>query len=107
MASLINRDSFISTGTETKTYESKRGDWTTTYETGSVEVTLQRQTKRIEARRYEDGSICVNALTGRYQQGGKAWPASLTSYANKSDYVWFGRDDRSGRFNKANGLYFA
>jgi hypothetical protein len=106
---LIDRTSFVAAGaTETMTYASKRGEWSVSYENGTVEVTLQGKTKRLPARRYEDQSIVVNShITGRYQQGGKAWPASINSDPTRGEYVNFGRDDRSGRFNKARGLFFA
>lgn len=94
---LVNRASFISTETDANGNQ-----------TGTVEVTLLGVTKRVKARHYpQDGWIIAYGVTGRYQTGAKAWPASITSKSNGSEFVQFGRDDRSGRFNKQNFIYFS
>lgn len=80
-------------------------------EEGTVEVTIGRETRRVPASFYTDGTMVARGMTGRYRTGGKAWPATIMLNRNSqgaySEFVWFGRDDRSGRFNKANCLFFA
>jgi hypothetical protein len=75
---------------------------------GTVEVRLQGRVRRLPALREANGAISVRGVSGRYRTGGKAWPAQIdTSPDGATVYVWFGRDDRSGKFNKASGLFFA
>jgi hypothetical protein len=51
------------------------------------------------------GSLCVAGFVGRYVTSPKPWLATVSGF-EKSLYVFFGRDDRSGRFNKANAISF-
>lgn len=75
---------------------------------GTVEVTLWGKTRRVPALRREDGRISARGIVGRYRTGAKSWPAYTEASADGSTiYVNFGRDDRSGRFHKANCLFFA
>ena len=75
---------------------------------GTVEVTIGNKTKRVEAIIWAfNGSLVAYGLLGRYEQGSKAWDATLTLYADGGESARFGRDDRSGRFNKQNCIYFA
>lgn len=74
-------------------------------ENGTVEVTLHGKTKRVRAFRNERGTIYARGLGGRYQTSSKVWPAMVSTDA-RGTYVFFGRDDRSDRFNKASGLFF-
>jgi len=76
-------------------------------EIGTVEVTLGGKTQRCPANRYADGTVVASGLVGRYQQGAKAWPATIMNDGKRPEYVSFGRDDRSGRFRKENCIYFA
>ena len=82
-----------------------------TIERGTVEVTIRRETRRVEATRYsKSGDITARGMTGRYQTGGKAWPATISlRHTERGSYesVWFGRDDRCGKFRKENGVSFA
>lgn len=75
---------------------------------GSVEVTLWGETRRVPALLRSDGRIMARGMVGRYVTGQKSWPAFAEASADgKTVSVNFGRDDRSGRFNKANCLHFA
>lgn len=73
---------------------------------GTVEVTLGGQTKRLPACRRDNGDISVRGLVGRYRTSAQPWPATVINEA-RGTYVHFGRDDRSARFQKINGLAFA
>lgn len=79
---------------------------------GTVEVTLRNETKTVPAiKGTNDGSITAYGMTGRYVTGTKAWPANVTQRKTPEGKIWdsvtFGRDDRSGKFNKTNALSFA
>lgn len=80
---------------------------------GNVEVTLRGETRTVRAKKStRDGAITAYGMTGRYQTGAKAWPASVQQRidprTNKPwDSISFGRDDRSGKFHKINALHFA
>ena len=89
-------------------------------EHGTVEVTIGRETRRLPARvttypetfRAEaEISVAGNGLFGRYRTGDKAWPARIGQThwrdGKVSESGFFGRDDRSGRFQKINGIFFA
>jgi len=90
---IINRASFIATDSEGN---------------GTVEVTLRNETRRVKARLNEKyGWMYAYEMTGRYQTGGKAWPAMVRSYEDGSETVDFGRDDRNPKFNKMNAIFFA
>lgn len=54
-----------------------------------------------------EGGVCIQVAgyVGRYRTSPKAWPASLTLYHGRV-FAHFGRDDRSGRFNKINGISY-
>ena len=94
---------------QTETFTPTEGD------KGTVEVTLGKRTERVEAYRYDiDGQAFISvyrAFSGRYRTGGKAWPARVSCRQRAGgawvEYVDFGRDDRSSRFNKAQGLFWA
>ena len=79
-------------------------------EDGTVEVTLGRETRRLPA--YRIGSrLTATGLGGRYATAAKVWPASITQHAAEEsrpafETARFGRDDRSLRFNKINGVFF-
>ena len=51
------------------------------------------------------GSFNVAGFIGRYVTSPKPWLATVSGF-EKRLYVHFGRDDRSGRFNKANAISF-
>ena len=103
---IINRDTFEPTGKpETKSFGAV---WTD----GTIEATLHGLTKRIVVYRavnLSDNSVEYTshyAFTGRYETGKKAWPATVISKPNGGEWIRFGRDDRSGKFNKANYLFW-
>src|SRR5262245_37022777 len=103
---IINRDSFVA-GEEIRAWVgSKHYPEGLVIENGTVEVTLYGETRRVAALLDKDGSIWARGIGGRYMTGGKVWPATVSTNKNGGTYVFFGRDDRSGRFNKANGLFF-
>jgi hypothetical protein len=106
---ILNRSTFIAEAAETTEHGS-------TIETGTVEITLAGETRRVPASRfvYSDGSrdsITARGLLGRYRTGKTAWAASLTNTLNRdgSEYesANFGRDERVGRCQKLNAIYFA
>ncbi len=104
---IIATETFEMTTTETHSFGM--------IEKGSVEVTLNGQTRRVRGSRWilNNGKIEFFAydMTGRYQTGAKAWPASVCQRKTDDGKVYetanFGRDDRSGHFNKLNCLFFA
>jgi hypothetical protein len=86
-------------------------------ETGTVEVTLGRETRRVRATRWftndERYEVEIHAydLGGRYETSAKVWDASITytkwaDNGKETERANFGRDDRSGRFHKLNGVFF-
>jgi hypothetical protein len=91
---LINPTTFITTEIDVD------GD-----ERGTVEVTLRGQTKIVPARRFKSGTLVARGMTGRYQSGGKAWPASIFLRDNRES-VHFGRDDNHPKFRKENNIWF-
>ncbi len=107
---LINRDSFIQTG---EIYsETLKGGYVFSYTPGTIEVTLRGKTQRVEARLFADGDIRAKGLVGRYQTGGKVWPASVSSRISAIDgkvieQAHFGRYDNHPKFRKENCLWFA
>ena len=77
---------------------------------GTVDVTLRGETRTVKATENKWGEITAYGMTGRYQTGTKAWPASVKSregmggrFVESAD---FGRDDRSAKFRKENYLSF-
>ena len=78
---------------------------------GTVLVTLRGETRRVRAWISSDCLITAYGITGRYKTGGKAWPAEISQHEAHDgtvyETVWFGRDDRNGKFKKADCLHFA
>lgn len=104
MTSIINAATFTANATQPD-----HGYWVE----GTVEVTLRGETRTVRANKSNlDGKITAYGMTGRYQSGTKAWPASVQQRidprTNKTwDFVSFGRDDRAAKFQKTNALHFA
>lgn len=72
---------------------------------GTVQVVLGRETKEVTAFKL-GGRIFAKGFGGRYQTGSKVWPATvILDVTTGSEYANFGRDDRSGRFNKLAGIF--
>ena len=100
--SIIKTDTF--TANETQTSEG--------FIYGTVEVTIRYETRRVDAYKDRDGLITARGLVGRYSTGTKAWPATVSQMISpRTNQIWetvfFGRDDRHGKFQKAHGLHFA
>lgn len=103
MTSIIDPTTFVAHATQPT-----HGYWVE----GTVEVTLGRETRRVEAIRKNEDQITAYGLTGRYQTGTKAWPARATRVIDPKtnrpgDRIEFGNDDRSGRCKKTNQIFFA
>ena len=101
--SIINSSTFVASADQPE-----HGYWVS----GTVEVTLRNETRRVEANKKSTGEITAFGMTGRYVTGTKAWSASVTQHINSDsgqswDCVFFGRDDRTTKFRKANMLSFA
>lgn len=101
MATAINPDTFERTGEEVR--ETKR--YRFVYDTGSVEVTLGDETRRVPATRL-DGRITASGMYGTYRTSPRRWPAIITLDPDGREFAGFGRDERSGRCNKMRGLAF-
>jgi hypothetical protein len=94
---LINRETFVPHFTDA---DGSRN--------GTVEVTIGRVTKRVSACLVPKYNwLFAYDVVGRYQQGGKVWPASIHQNGEGKENVTFGRDDRSPKFRKENNIYFA
>ncbi|AQQ02391.1 hypothetical protein B0E33_01300 [Roseibium algicola] len=50
--------------------------------------------------------VSVYGFVGRYRTSPKPWPAHVQISAENREMVHFGRDERSGRFNKHNAISF-
>lgn len=95
----IRRETFVATGTEPLSY--REG----TYEVGTVQITVGRQRITAQARRYDDGTVYALGFVGRYRTSNNAWRASLRA-TDKGTFGSFGRDDRSGRYQKMQGISY-
>jgi hypothetical protein len=77
-------------------------------ERGTVEVTLGATTRRVRASRFEN-CLTAGEMHGRYRSSAKLWPATVWQQVIDGEiceFGNFGRDDRSGRFNKLNCIFF-
>lgn len=97
MPNIINRDSFILNDGET--------------EKGTVEITLGGETRRVPGCYVKEyGWVIAYGVVGRYRTSTKNWPAMVRSQRGHDGKFFevadFGRDDRSGRFNKLNCISF-
>lgn len=75
-------------------------------EIGMAIVSFGRTQHTTLARRGKDGTISLAGFVGRYRTSTNPWLASVRIYANGRVSCHFGRDDRSGRFNKQNMISF-
>lgn len=91
----INRETFIETG---------KNSYGSTL--GTVEISFCGKTHVVPAVKPYDEKISVFGFVGRYATSSKAWAAHVTVDENNDIRVNFGRDDRSGRFNKRNAISF-
>lgn len=92
----------------THTYERK--DYRSVTPVGTVEVDLGNEVVTPRARMSTIGDktqVSVAGFVGRYQTSNKAWPAHVYQDAGaEGPQAYFGRDDRSGRFNKLRGITY-
>ena len=89
----INPDSFIIEG---RTEVLPRGR---TIEHGTVEVTLQRETRRVPATRSSEGTIYVTKGIGGRQPGGRAMSAMITRFTDGKVRAYYGRTEASSLHN--------
>lgn len=99
----IKTETFTATA-EIETVTSGKYSWTR--EPGTVEVAFGGKSLTVEAFRYEDGEIGLIGFVGRYRTSPKPWLASVRADKNGSIFASFGRDDRSGRFQKLQGISY-
>lgn len=94
----INPNSFKITGEQHNEY----------FEDGTVELNLRTGTVVADAYRSKrDGEIYVRGFVGRYRTSPRAWRATVCFKADGTmRYATFGRDDRSGRFNKQDAISY-
>jgi hypothetical protein len=72
---------------------------------GTVQLDLGREVVTAKAFQTYNGEISVAGFIGRYRTSNTPWLASVkTRGADNMLSVDFGRDDRSGRFNKQNAI---
>lgn len=77
----------------------------------TVDVTFQGKTHKVEAYRFPDSEFSPSTLylkgfVGRYRTSNKAWAATVRATPEGQVFASFGRDDRSGRFNKLQGISY-
>lgn len=87
--------------TDTFKANGERNRWGDELGTVTVDLGMGR---KVDAKAYRGSrGIAVHGFVGRYVTSTKAWPAFVSGEGSKL-YVMWGRDDRSGRFNKQAGL---
>jgi hypothetical protein len=70
---------------------------------GTVEVTFQGRTERVQCIAPKDGGSqwTIRGLCARYATGAKVWPATIWFDADKRTFnIMTGFDNRSGRFSQ-------
>lgn len=88
---------------------------TVTYGTGisgTVEATIGKETKRVECNKNSDGSISAFGFVMKYRTGKKLWPTMLSyriveQTGKPHESVMSGRDERVGRCQMTNNIWFA
>jgi hypothetical protein len=69
---------------------------------GTIEADIAGKRQTIEAKKFYDGEIYLIGFVGRYRTSPKPWKATVSLAPGAAlPYVFFGRDDRCGRFHKA------
>lgn len=85
---------------------SEVGEHYAKYINGKVTVTCGSHSFEVWAERFaHDGRIYAFGFMGQYVTGTKLWRATVL-LNNGQMYVRFGRDDRSGNFNKQNAVSY-
>lgn len=78
-------------------------------EVGTIEVSVGEAYETVPCV-HAHGEFNVAGFVGRYATSAKPWQAMVSIREDAKDnshlYVSFGRDDRSGRFNKRNAISF-
>lgn len=102
----IIEDSFIDATADS----SEVSDWYAKIINGKVNVDLGNgKVVTAWAIKHCHGNVSVLGFLGRYIKGNKDWRASVcmrTWNGKRSLTASFGRDDRSGRFNKMNCIFW-
>jgi hypothetical protein len=86
----INRDSFSPISSDEVS------------QVGTIEVTMFGETRTVNARKFESGTLAAYGIEGRYQTGAKWWDGKVFLNIDGSTLVSFGRDDRNPKFTKSN-----
>lgn len=95
----VNMDTFVTASAPV----AEVGEWYAERINGKVEVSFGREVHTLWAIRHDGNHVSILGFVGRYRTSTKAWRASVSLY-NGSLHAYFGRDDRSGRFNKMQGI---
>ena len=86
------------------------GDWYVSKINGKVDVDLGRgKVVSAWAIKHNNGDLSVLGFLGRYIKGNKDWIASVrttTWNGERGIRASFGRDDRCGKFNKMNCIFW-
>lgn len=91
---------------ETVTAE-KVGAHMAEYINGTVGIEFKGRTVTAYCKRHADGGISVLGFVGRYRTGAKLWRASVVMRKDGDTWVTFGRDERSGRCQKQNMVWYS
>ena len=80
-------------------------------ESVTVDVTFKGRTAAVEGYRFPDNAyspdtIYLKGFVGRYRTSAKAWAATVSATPDGKVFAHFDRDDRSGRFNKLEGISY-
>lgn len=80
-------------------------------ESVTVDVAFKGRTTTVEGYRFPDSAyspdtIYLKGFVGRYRTSTKAWAATVRATPEGKVFAHFGRDDRSGRFNKLDGISY-
>jgi len=71
---------------------------------GTIIVTFGQKVVEALAVRYATGDITVAGFVGRYRTSTKAWNVNIRLTEDSCISLWWGRDERTGRFNKNEGV---
>lgn len=77
------------------------------YELATVVVEIRGRHEVVNCKVYGN-DIYLKGFVGRYRTSANPWLATVHLNKNNPEKVWvhFGRDDRSGRFNKSNMISY-
>jgi len=100
----VNHETFSQTSEELVTH--RAGSFVK--QIGTVEVLFKNQSLTVKAEKI-DSTIYLKGFFGRYQTSSKQWEASVSSEifdGKERVCAFFGRDDRSGKFNKIGRIFY-